>query len=327
MTTANQRTTDLHIGEMFEFNSCVMESAPKTELKFAGDSAATYTVSFKFPKAFQGTFNDRLRYMRDETSSDMATVIDVKDGKSGKQSWDAYGDYNTKFFEQPAAPDKDPNKSMARADTYSAYRISAHKEDDLRPNSLNSIYKKSHASTTVGWNGEKWSQATPKYSEFNHSISRETLVSLIFAIYGSDDSTGESYWYPELIFTPLHPNGRIHMQTCISQAAYPILCPYGPMKVDSFPAILALSVFIRCIAPRLIPILPHATIPFDFMDTLLTREPSRTNRCSLRSRHPLSGSRHLPTVINGALADNACSCAAGSPFCGMQWSPIRTTLS
>lgn len=162
MTTANQRTTDLHIGEMFEFNSCVMESAPKTELKFAGDSAATYTVSFKFPNAFQGTFKDRLRYMRDETSSDKATVISIEDGKAGKQSWDAYGDYNKAFFEQPAAPDRDPNKDKARADTYSAYRISSHEEDSWHPDSLNSIYKKSHARTTVGWNREKWNQATTK---------------------------------------------------------------------------------------------------------------------------------------------------------------------
>ena len=52
---------------MYEFNSAVQMKAPDMKMGFTDDKPFTFTVSFQYPNAFQGTFKQQLRYLRDNT--------------------------------------------------------------------------------------------------------------------------------------------------------------------------------------------------------------------------------------------------------------------
>lgn len=59
--------TDISLNQMFEFNSCILTKAPDMKVGYTEGNNFTFTLSFKYPNAFQGTFKDRLRYLRDNT--------------------------------------------------------------------------------------------------------------------------------------------------------------------------------------------------------------------------------------------------------------------
>jgi hypothetical protein len=99
--------TDLVIGQMFEFNSCISTSAPNVNLDFQQATPYTFTVSLKYPNAFQGSFKDQLRYLADETTlgvdPDKREVAGLANCTQTlkKVGWNPYGDYNRGFFEVP----------------------------------------------------------------------------------------------------------------------------------------------------------------------------------------------------------------------------------
>lgn len=59
--------TDLALGQMFEFNSCVLTSAPDMKMGFTEAEPYSFNITFKYPNAFQGSFKNQLRFLRDNT--------------------------------------------------------------------------------------------------------------------------------------------------------------------------------------------------------------------------------------------------------------------
>ena len=66
-TEAGPYITDISLNQMYEFNSAVLTKAPDMKMGFSDDKPFTFTVSFQYPNAFQGTFKQQLRYLRDNT--------------------------------------------------------------------------------------------------------------------------------------------------------------------------------------------------------------------------------------------------------------------
>jgi len=104
-TGGNACQTDLVVGQMFEFNSCITTKAPNLSANYENASPYTFTVDFKYPNAYQGTFKDQMRYLRDETTRG------VDPAKVKERGWtdcprtledaryNPYGEYNKGFFE------------------------------------------------------------------------------------------------------------------------------------------------------------------------------------------------------------------------------------
>ena len=97
--------TDLVIGQMFEFNSCISISAPNVTLDYSQATPYTFTVNLKYPNAFQGSFKDQLRYLRDETTLGVDPDKRIQAGLVNctqtlkKVKWNPYGDFNRSFYE------------------------------------------------------------------------------------------------------------------------------------------------------------------------------------------------------------------------------------
>lgn len=72
--------TDISLSQMFEFNSAVLIGAPNMEMGYEKSDPYTFTVSFKYPNAFQGSFKQQLRYLRDNTCD--ATDVTAYDAKN-----------------------------------------------------------------------------------------------------------------------------------------------------------------------------------------------------------------------------------------------------
>lgn len=131
------RLTDAHIGQMYEFNTCVMKQAPGASLSFRDNpKQVSYKIEFQFPNAFQGSFKERLRLMQDNTTCDDSAVTND-------------GDYITEYFEgNPLDENFGPN-------TYAAYRTSTKDDINNKVPALNASRK--HADKLVGWTGYVYS--------------------------------------------------------------------------------------------------------------------------------------------------------------------------
>jgi len=66
-TEKNPYITDIALNQMYEFNSCILMGAPQMDMSFKKDSPYTFQAKFRYPNAFQGTFKNQLRYLRDNT--------------------------------------------------------------------------------------------------------------------------------------------------------------------------------------------------------------------------------------------------------------------
>ena len=104
---ANACMTDLVIGQMFEFNSCITMQAPTLSTNYESSAPYTFQVQLKYPNAFQGTFKDQMRYLRDNTTRGIDPSKSLEYGNSSSEcnmtlesvNWSPYGDYNIGFFE------------------------------------------------------------------------------------------------------------------------------------------------------------------------------------------------------------------------------------
>lgn len=59
--------TDISLAQMFEFNSAILKSAPSITMKSDDGNPYTFSLTFHYPNAFQGSFKQQLRYLRDNT--------------------------------------------------------------------------------------------------------------------------------------------------------------------------------------------------------------------------------------------------------------------
>lgn len=101
----NPCMTDAVIGQMFEFNSCITTRSPAIQPNYESSNPYSFQVELKYPNAFQGTFKDQMRYLRDNTTRGVDPSKQKAGGETGcEQSlkptrWNPYGDYNVGFFE------------------------------------------------------------------------------------------------------------------------------------------------------------------------------------------------------------------------------------
>ena len=97
--------TDLVIGQMFEFNSCITLQAPSINVNYESSAPYTFQVQLKYPNAYQGTFKDQMRYLRDNTTRGIDPSKALEYDNTGCQktltpvNWSPYGDYNIGFYE------------------------------------------------------------------------------------------------------------------------------------------------------------------------------------------------------------------------------------
>lgn len=97
--------TDLVIGQMFEFNSCITLQAPSINANYESSSPYTFQVQLKYPNAYQGTFKDQMRYLRDNTTRGIDPSKSLEYDNAGCDTtlqnvdWCPYGDYNIGFYE------------------------------------------------------------------------------------------------------------------------------------------------------------------------------------------------------------------------------------
>jgi hypothetical protein len=95
-TDAPPVITDVDVGQMFEFNSCVLKNAPQVKLSYEDSNQYTFTVNLEYPNSFQGSFKKKFRYLRDNTTKG----IDIGNATIKKStSSSPYGEYNKGFFE------------------------------------------------------------------------------------------------------------------------------------------------------------------------------------------------------------------------------------
>lgn len=88
--------TDVDVGQMFEFNSCVLKNAPQAKLSYDDEKHYTFQVSMEYPNSFQGSFKKKFRYLRDNTTKG----VDVGDSMIKKATESSpYGEYNKAFYE------------------------------------------------------------------------------------------------------------------------------------------------------------------------------------------------------------------------------------
>jgi hypothetical protein len=85
--------TDISLAQMFEFNSVVLQSAPSITMGYKEGNEYTFTLQFKYPNAFQGSFKQQLRYLRDNTCDGTdVTAVDAKNKMIRKRFFeDDYG--------------------------------------------------------------------------------------------------------------------------------------------------------------------------------------------------------------------------------------------
>jgi hypothetical protein len=101
----NNCMTDLVIGQMFEFNSCITIQAPSININYENSNPYTFQVQLKYPNAYQGTFKDQMRYLRDNTTRGIDPSKSLEYENTGCQQtltnvdWCPYGDYNIGFYE------------------------------------------------------------------------------------------------------------------------------------------------------------------------------------------------------------------------------------
>jgi len=99
----NPCMTDLVIGQMFEFNSCITTQAPALNANYETATPYTFSVNLKYPNAYQGTFKDQMRYLRDNTTRGVDPVRAKEHGSSVCTIYadrhSPYGEYNKGFFE------------------------------------------------------------------------------------------------------------------------------------------------------------------------------------------------------------------------------------
>lgn len=81
--------TDISLNQMYEFNSSVLINAPTMKMGYNEDKPFTFQVQFQYPNAFQGTFKQQLRYLRDNTCD--GTDVNAFDSTNNK--------LRRKFFE------------------------------------------------------------------------------------------------------------------------------------------------------------------------------------------------------------------------------------
>lgn len=88
--------TDIDVGQMFEFNSCVLKNAPQAKLSYDDDKQYTFQISMEYPNSFQGSFKKKFRYLRDNTTKgvDVGNAI-IKQTTATSP----YGEYNKAFYE------------------------------------------------------------------------------------------------------------------------------------------------------------------------------------------------------------------------------------
>lgn len=116
--------TDLVVGQMFEFNSCITTVAPNLTASYDSANPYTFNITFQYPNAYQGTFKDQMRYLRDETTRG------VDPAKVKEREWNGcvytltdtrhnpYGEYNKDFFEV----DYDTWQNRASVALYDAFQ-------------------------------------------------------------------------------------------------------------------------------------------------------------------------------------------------------------
>ena len=96
--------TDLVIGQMFEFNSCVSLQAPNLSTNYEQANPYTFSVQMSYPNAYQGTFKDQMRYLRDNTTRGIDPSKAIAAGEECNRTLVddnhcPYGEYNKGFFE------------------------------------------------------------------------------------------------------------------------------------------------------------------------------------------------------------------------------------
>lgn len=91
----NPCITDLEVGQMFEFNSCVLAAAPRIKMSYGDDKQYTFDVALSYPNSFQGSFKSKFRYLRDNTTKGVSS----NGVMGGKETESPYGEYNKGFYE------------------------------------------------------------------------------------------------------------------------------------------------------------------------------------------------------------------------------------
>lgn len=125
----NACMTDLVIGQMFEFNSCITMTAPAIRPEYGSANPYTFQVQLKYPNAFQGTFKDQMRYLRDNTTRGVSPAKAKAAGEECNRTLvedrhNPYGDYNVGFFEV----DHDTWQHAYNNATYEAFQPWAYKD-------------------------------------------------------------------------------------------------------------------------------------------------------------------------------------------------------
>jgi hypothetical protein len=126
----NPCMTDLVIGQMFEFNSCITLKAPSVNPRYGDANPYSFQVELKYPNAFQGTFKDQMRYLRDNTTRGIDPEKGYLAGETGTEKtlkqvkWSPYGDYNKGFYEVSY---DDWQKAYSNA-TYEAFQPEVYKK-------------------------------------------------------------------------------------------------------------------------------------------------------------------------------------------------------
>lgn len=88
--------TDLQVGQMFEFNSCVLANAPQLKASYNASKQYEFSVDMHYPNPFQGSFKNKFRYLRDNTTKG----VDAGDSMIKRSSaMSPYGEYNKGFYE------------------------------------------------------------------------------------------------------------------------------------------------------------------------------------------------------------------------------------
>lgn len=113
--------TDLDVGQMFEFNSCVLLNAPEVKLSYDEKNQYTFSVRMQYPNSFQGSFKKKFRYLRDNTTKG----VDAGYALNRKSTvYSPYGDYNKGFYETPYTTWQGRQSSY----TYETYNPKDYKE-------------------------------------------------------------------------------------------------------------------------------------------------------------------------------------------------------
>jgi hypothetical protein len=90
--------TDIDVGQMFEFNSCVLLNAPQVKMSYDEQNQFQFSVKLAYPNSFQGSFKKKFRYLRDNTTRGVdAGHALIKESTESSP----YGEYNKGFYETP----------------------------------------------------------------------------------------------------------------------------------------------------------------------------------------------------------------------------------